>query len=162
MLAATCGGVGRAPFAPGTWGALVGLALSPALAALAASVATPAGAPPRALETLFALAICLAGVPICARAAVLLGRGKDPGAIVYDEMAAMPLVLLAVPAPARSAAVLAAAFLLFRVFDIAKPFPCKALERLPAGWGIMADDWGAAAWAAAALELVRRSGWPET
>ena len=36
---------------------------------------------------------------------------------------------------------LLAGFVLFRIFDIAKPFPCRRLEKLPGGWGIMADDW---------------------
>ena len=51
------------------------------------------------------------------------------------------------------------AFVLHRLFDITKPFPCRRLERLPAGLGIMADDWGAAAWMAAALTACRWCGW---
>jgi len=139
LLVATCGGVGRMPIAPGTAGAAVGVAGT-------------------AVEAVLVACICLVGVPICGRAAALLGRGKDPGAVVYDEMAALPLVLLPVPPAARSLVCLAAAFVLFRIFDIAKPWPCRRLERLPAGWGIMADDWAAAAWAAACLGVARSLG----
>lgn len=157
LVAATLGGIGRAPFAPGTWGSLVGLPLSLATGAVATWLAG-AVAPPRgtlAIEAGLIAVVCLAGVPICTRAAALLGRGKDPGAVVFDEMAALPIVLLLVPLPERSPVWLGAAFVLFRIFDIAKPFPCRRLERLPAGWGIMADDWAAAAWAAACLSFVR-------
>ena len=152
LLVATCGGVGRAPVAPGTAGAALGVPLAMLTGAAATWAAGPGG-------TSFALAaLCLVGVPICSRAAALLGRGEDPGAVVYDEMVALPLVLLPVPPAARSVACLAAAFVLFRIFDIAKPFPCRRLERLPAGWGIMADDWAAAAWAAGILALARSLG----
>ena len=48
---------------------------------------------------------------------------------------------------------LLAGFLLFRLFDIAKPFPCRRLEKLPGGWGIMADDWMAGIYAAICLRL---------
>jgi phosphatidylglycerophosphatase A len=54
---------------------------------------------------------------------------------------------------------MAVAFALFRVFDILKPFPCDRCERLPTGLGIMADDWAAAAYAAAILAAFRAAGW---
>jgi phosphatidylglycerophosphatase A len=112
-----------------------------------------------AVEAALLMALAAAGIPICTRAARLLGRGKDPGAIVFDEMAALPMALLAVPPAARSAAVLGTAFVLFRFFDVTKPVPARQLERLPEGWGIMADDWAAAGWAAAVLAAVRAAGW---
>ena len=160
LLVATCGGVGRAPVAPGTAGAALGVPLAMLTGAAATWAAGPGGTPfaVAAIEAALLAALCLVGVPICSRAAALLGRGKDPGAVVYDEMVALPLVLLPVPPAARSVACLAAAFMLFRIFDIAKPFPCRRLERLPAGWGIMADDWAAAAWAAGILALARSLG----
>jgi len=76
----------------------------------------------------------------------------------------VPLGLLAVPVAARTALpdslpLLVAAFALHRLFDITKPFPCRQLEHLPAGLGIMADDWGAAAWMAVALTACRWCGW---
>jgi len=42
---------------------------------------------------------------------------------------------------------------LFRIFDIAKPFPCRRLERLPGGWGVLADDWMAGVYAAICMRL---------
>ncbi len=108
------------------------------------------------VESCLAAAVCMVGIPLCSEAAALLGRGKDPSAVVYDEFAAMPLTLLVVPPAARTPLVLAVAFVLFRVFDIWKPFPCRQLERLPRGLGIMADDWAAAAWAAVVLAIANR------
>jgi phosphatidylglycerophosphatase A len=170
VLVATLGGLGRAGFAPGTWGAAAGLAMALAVsagAAWAAGLLAPGTeaapraveAAPRAVEAALVAAICLAGVPICSRAAAALGRGKDPGCIVLDEAAAMAATLLVVPPADRTPAVLAVAFALFRVFDIAKPFPCNRCERLPTGLGIMADAWAAAAYAAAGLAAARWLGW---
>jgi phosphatidylglycerophosphatase A len=105
------------------------------------------------------VAINLVGIPVCTRAARALGRGKDPGSIVYDEAASVPLAALVMPAAARSPTVLAALFVLHRLFDITKPFPCRRLEHLPAGLGIMADDWGAAAYVAVCLAIGRWLGW---
>jgi phosphatidylglycerophosphatase A len=48
---------------------------------------------------------------------------------------------------------------LFRIFDIAKPFPCRRLENLPGGWGIMADDWMAGVYAAICLRLALHFHW---
>lgn len=160
LLLATCGGLGRVPVAPGTVGSAAGVLLAVVLGAVASRLAGPGAATPvvAGVEAVILAAICLVGVPICSRGAALLGRGEDPGAVVFDEMAAVPVALLPVPPAARTVACLVAAFALFRVFDIAKPFPCRRLERLPAGWGIMADDLAAAAWAAACLALARAVG----
>jgi phosphatidylglycerophosphatase A len=150
VLLATCGGLGRIGVAPGTFGALAGLAAAFGLAR--------AGLPPF-VEIAVLVAVNLIGIPCCTRAARLLGLGKDPGTICYDEAASLPLALLALPVAARSPLSLAAAFALHRLFDISKPFPCRRLERLPAGLGIMADDWGAAAYAAACLAGAHALGW---
>jgi phosphatidylglycerophosphatase A len=162
LLAATCGGVGRAPVAPGTFGSLVGLPVSLALGAGAAWLASrlPSAGPgvAIALEAGIIAVIFLVGIPICTRAAALLG-GKDPGPVVFDEAIAAAAVLLAVPLADRGPAVLAAAFVLFRIFDILKPPPIRRIERLPAGLGIMADDMAAAAYAAACLAVARWQGW---
>ena len=150
VLVATCGGLGWLGRAPGTLGAAAGVIAAAAVARL--------GLSPLA-EVAAAVVANLVGIPACTRAARLMGRGHDPGAIVYDEAASAMLVLLAVPAAARGPAVLVAAFALHRLFDITKPFPCRRLERLPAGLGIMADDWAAAAYAAACLTACRWLGW---
>ncbi len=156
FLATACG-VGRVPFAPGTFGAMLGLPLAVGTGWLAGRIAGDSAAA-TAIEAAVVAVICGIGIPICSRAAALMGR-KDPGAIVLDEVASMPLALLVVPPAARTPELLAVAFVLLRIFDIGKPFPCRQLERLPAGLGIMADDWGAAAWTAVCLALARWQHW---
>lgn len=147
---ATCGGVGRVGLAPGTAGAAVGAIAAAVLAATEW---------PLPVEAAVLVAVNVASVPICSRAAAALGRGSDPGAICLDEAASLPLGLLVLPAASRSPTVIAVAFLLHRAFDIAKPPPCRQLERLPRGLGIMADDWAAAAWMGACLAAARWLGW---
>jgi phosphatidylglycerophosphatase A len=132
---------------PGTFGSLLGLLLAWALVGLS-------GWPIGVLLALEGV-ILLAGLPICGRAARLIGR-PDPGSVVYDEIAAMPLVFLPVPLAFSTSRALAAAvlgFAWFRLFDILKPWPVRRLERLPGGLGIMIDDAAAACYAAAALWL---------
>jgi phosphatidylglycerophosphatase A len=86
-----------------------------------------------------------------------LGR-KDPGAIVIDEVAGMALAVLLLP---RTAGVLLAAFVLFRVFDVVKPYPANALQRLRGGAGVMLDDLVAGVYALVALLAARAvAGWP--
>jgi phosphatidylglycerophosphatase A len=75
---------------------------------------------------------------------------KDPRKIVVDEAAGQLIVLLFV---SPSWSLLLISFVLFRFFDIVKPFPVSRAERLPAGWGIMADDVAAALLAKAVLHL---------
>jgi len=152
VLLATCGGLGRIGFAPGTFGALVGALISLACARLSLPLAAEAG---------LLVAVNLGGIPLCTRAARLLGRGtdKDPGAIIYDEAASLPLAALVVPAAERSPALLAVVFVLHRLFDITKPFPCRRLEHLPAGLGIMADDWAATAYVAVCIAIARWLSW---
>lgn len=139
LLMATGFGVGRLPRAPGTFGSLLGLPLAWGLLKL----------PPLwqyvAVPVLFAI-----GVPICGRAARLL-HSKDPGGVVFDEIAAIPLMFLFVPFRMKFMIV---GFLLFRLFDIWKPWPCRAVERLPGGLGIMADDFVASVYATATLWCV--------
>jgi phosphatidylglycerophosphatase A len=94
----------------------------------------------------------LLGVPLCSRAARDLGGQKDPGAVVWDEIATVPLVFLLIP-QAGSWLWLVVGFALHRLFDISKPWPCRWLERLPGGLGIMADDVAAALYAAIVLRI---------
>lgn len=77
-------------------------------------------------------------------------REKDPRRIVVDEACGQLFILLCVP---PTWAGLAISFALFRFFDILKPFPVSQTERLPEGWGIMADDYAAAAMAKIILHL---------
>jgi phosphatidylglycerophosphatase A len=128
-LIATGFGVGLLPFMPGTWASLAAL---PCALAAAAAIA-------------FAL-----GCWAAARVAAASGR-HDPGFIVIDEIAAQWLVLLAAPLDWRW---YATAFLLFRLFDIAKPWPIRLVERRVAGgFGIMLDDIVAALYALVLLSI---------
>jgi phosphatidylglycerophosphatase A len=102
---------------------------------------------PLAWQSAAIAGLFLVGVPICRRAAGLL-RSKDPSAVVFDEIAAMPVVFLLIP---FGLATSIAGFLLFRLFDIAKPWPIRRFERLPGGWGIMADDFVAGLYAGGLL-----------
>lgn len=153
VVAATCLWLGRIPFAPGTWGAMAGVGLSLATGSLAASLAGRAAWPEAAtaIEAAILVVLNLVAIPVCSTAARRLGRGSDPGPIVIDEVFSLPLGMLVVPLAGRTWPVLAGGWLLHRLFDISKPFPCRKLEQLPAGLGVMADDWAAAAWMAAAM-----------
>jgi len=83
--------------------------------------------------------------------------GKDPSAAVIDEVLGMAIALVGVPIHGFT---LVVAFGLFRVLDVLKLPPGRALERLPGGWGIMMDDACAGLYAAIALRLILFA-WPE-
>jgi phosphatidylglycerophosphatase A len=106
-------------------------------------------------------ALLLVGVPLCTAAGRALARGKDPGAIVWDEIASVPIVFLAVPITNWRVAF--AGFFLHRLMDTTKPPPARQLERLPEGLGVMADDVAAGVYAGLALFLLawldRSNGW---
>jgi phosphatidylglycerophosphatase A len=74
----------------------------------------------------------------------------DPGFVVIDEVAGQMIALIAAPVHWKY---LLAGFILFRGFDITKPFPVRRLERLPGGIGIMMDDVGAGVYALILLQL---------
>jgi phosphatidylglycerophosphatase A len=141
MLLATAGGVGLIPWAPGTWGSLVGVGL--------------AGLVVWGFGTLVLLPLCLAlflaGWWAVARVARLSGI-VDPGFAVIDEVVGQSLALAAIP---PSIAGYAGGFVLFRLFDIAKPWPISAVERrFRNGFGIMADDLMAAVYAGVILYII--------
>ena len=140
LALATGLGVGYLPGAPGTVGSLWGLAIA---AGLDRSGLTVGG------QALIVGFLVLLGVPLCGQAAEQFGR-RDPGQVVFDELAALPIVFFFVPWGGRAAAL---GFVWFRIFDILKPWPTRRLERLPGGWGIMADDVMAAFYAAATTWL---------
>lgn len=135
-------GLGRLPVAPGTFGSLPGMLLCWA-----------------AQEFHVGAAVCLAiwgllfvvGIPLCNAAAELRGK-HDPGSVVWDEITAFAL-LAAVTAPGWQWLILG--FVLFRIFDIGKPWPVKRFERWPGGLGIMADDQVAGVFAATVLWFVQ-------
>ena len=138
-------GLGRIPFAPGTWGSLWGIPLGWTLGYFDTSWW---------LRLLIAVAMFVVGVPICGRAAKLRNT-KDPGSVVWDEIAAFPVVYAFLPLTGeRMWLVLILGFVLFRIFDIWKPPPVRQCDRLKGGFGIMIDDTVAACYAAAALLLL--------
>lgn len=122
---ATGGGIGRAPIAPGTFGTLLGIPLYLALA----------GLPPAAYAAAV-LVLFVAGVWLCSVAEERLGR-RDHPAIVWDEIVGY---LIAVWLAPDGWLWIAAGFVLFRLFDVWKPFPIRRIEHLPRGLGAMADD----------------------
>lgn len=142
-LLATWFGVGRLPGMPGTWGSLAALPFAWAIAALLG--------PPALLAA--AAAAFVAGCRASAEVARASGL-EDPGFIVIDEVASLWLALAAAPLDWRG---YAAGFVLFRIFDITKPWPARAVERrLKGGLGIMLDDIVAAVYAVAALLVCER------
>ena len=139
MFIATGAGSGYLPKAPGTWGTLVGLLLwwPLALLPLTAYLATVA--------VLFIVGVASAGA-----AEKILDRG-DPGVVVIDEIVGVLIALAAVPLHPVAAL---AGFALFRLFDIAKPFPVGWVDRhLHGGLGIMLDDVAAGLYALLVLHL---------
>lgn len=121
-------GIGLVTPAPGTVAGLWGVGL----AAGVGQIGLPG------VQAAVIAALVLAAVPLCGVAARALGSKGDPGAIVLDEIVALPIVFLG--APTMSWPILAAGYALFRLCDVAKPGLVRSAERLPGGWGIVADD----------------------
>lgn len=160
LAIATCGGIGYAPIAPGTLGSILAIFIYLALRSLTlnalsrfASVNSFLHFDPQpmfvAVESAAILLITLIGIWAASRVEAL-DRKKDPSKVIVDEVAGQLVALLPIPlwviGPQRLSIVFA--FLLFRTFDIVKPFPIKRLEKLDSGLGIMADDLAAGAYAA--------------
>ena len=126
LAIATGGFVGYAPFAPGTWGSLVAFPVHLLLCML-----SPSGYV-IGLIAFFFLAVVTSG------SAEKIIDVKDPGIIVIDEIIGMLIALIGAPA---TPVVWIIAFLIFRFFDIVKPFPVSWPDRhLNGGWGIVMDD----------------------
>ena len=144
---ATFFGAGLCKPGPGTWGSVAAVLL---WAAMYRSFQPSPAALLVALIVGIALAIGL-GVPAATIAARKSGR-KDPGFVVIDEVAGQWITLLFCPADWRHGMV---ALILFRLFDITKPFPVRKLESLPDGWGIVFDDVAAGLYALGVASLLR-------
>lgn len=139
-------GSGRVPFAPGTWGSLLGVAWFALLAATG-----------RLWLFLAAAVVGIAlSVWLCGRAEKILNQ-TDPGSVVLDEIVAIPFCFLPwliskwlaggqVMPPletffsGRAWLATFGVFALFRLFDIWKPWPIRQLQHLPGGWGVTVDD----------------------
>ena len=161
VAVATCG-VGFLPVAPGTWGSLVGVGLFLAANAAAVAVydlAAASGWEPlsiTALQTTAVLvllvALTITGIWAASRTETVTGR-KDPGIVVIDEVVGQ-LITYAFVTSFAGPFTIVAGFILFRCFDIWKPYPIRRLEALESGLGIMADDVLAGFYAATLLSLV--------
>src|ERR1039457_261060 len=143
---ATFFGAGFGKPGPGTWASVAAVLLWAAYAWLA----HPA---PLTLTLALVLAIALTlilGIPASTIVARESGR-HDPQFVVIDEVAGQWIALLFSPFDLRHALI---ALVLFRLFDITKPFPVRQLEKLPEGWGIVLDDVGAGLYALGVASLL--------
>lgn len=126
LLVASFGYVGFFPLAPGTAGSLAALVL----------FAFVRWVGPPAFELGMIAVVLVAGVWAASGAERALGQ-KDPGPIVIDEVLGMLITLAVIPVSLTGVLV---GFLLFRLFDVVKPFPVNRMEHLPGGYGVMLDD----------------------
>jgi phosphatidylglycerophosphatase A len=140
VFIATVGYCGYFPFAPGTVGSAAGLVFY----ALVWWTQSPL------VEVAMIVILFGAGVWAGTTAERYFG-GVDPGPIVIDEVVGMLITLAFIPVGWSGAI---AGFLLFRVFDVIKPFPARRLEALHGGLGVMADDAMAAVYANISLRVV--------
>jgi phosphatidylglycerophosphatase A len=161
LAISTCG-VGYMPIAPGTWGSLVGVGIYLLLQFAIARFVQPLFPPDSYLPLQFFIAaelflitgVTLSGIWAGSRVEKLQGR-KDPGKVVIDEVAGQLIALLPlIPGFNSGWTGILFAFLIFRLFDIVKPYPARRLEGLESGLGIMADDVVAGAYAAVATSIV--------
>ena len=147
---ATLGPLGKLP-APGTWGSAAGVALYAVVFH---------GYNLRGNWSVFGLLALIAAAvatPVCHLAELFLKK-KDPGCIIIDEFVAMPLVFAGFGSTLHKAhhawAWYLAGFLLFRLFDIAKPLGIRALQKVGGGFGVVVDDLLAAVYAAISLHAL--------
>jgi len=172
LAIATACGAGYLPKAPGTFGSFAGVLLAwSAMLISTLRFDTPRAGEPQDIsgvwwwnflqsEVFLVISVSLAGLWAAGRVAIYLQK-KDPQIVVIDEVAGQLIAYLGLATPftfAVSWQYLLAGFILFRVFDIWKPFPARLAESFPGGVGIMADDWVAGVYAALALALARQLG----
>ncbi len=139
-----CGfGSGLLPVAPGTFGTLVGVPICLLCLPL-----------PWFLRLLVVMVLMVLSVYIAGRAEEIYAK-KDDQRIVIDEIIGFQVAMLPV---AITGVHLGVAFVLFRIFDILKPFPLNSLQKLPGGWGVVMDDVGAGVYAGLILFLLTWAG----
>ncbi len=149
ILAISSGlGTGYSPFAPGTAGSLLGLAIAFPFTLHGGDIGGP-------VYVILSAAIFLAGVLAAGEAEKIHGE-KDSGKIVVDEVAGMLITLYLLPA---TWTYLIAGFFAFRFFDIVKPFPARRIDqRMHGGLGVMLDDVVAGIYANISLHLLKAAG----
>jgi phosphatidylglycerophosphatase A len=156
LALATCG-VGYFPVAPGTMGSLVGVGLYLSIWAGAYRLLETNAlrrrlnllyvfTPQLALMLVVIFVVTMVGIWAATRAEKLV-RKKDPSIVVIDEVAGQMIALLSGPFWVPTWWSVLTAFILFRAFDIWKPYPIRRLEALESGLGIMLDDVAAGAYA---------------
>ena len=129
LFAASGFGLGLiAPVAPGTLGSLPGVALAYAVCTLPLWAQLPA-----------CLALTLLAIPLCGAAERIFGI-KDDGRITADEWMLYPIACIGLPLLDLPWWAMAAFFCIVRAVDIAKPWPCRGLQALPGGRGVVVDD----------------------
>jgi phosphatidylglycerophosphatase A len=137
--------VGGAHFGAGHWGGALWSSSTPAASASGLWIAA-------------AITILISGAGVWAAGSEeRASRRKDPQHVVIDEVSGQLIAYVAALAPFNWKYCVAG-FILFRAFDIAKPFPVRQAESLAGGWGIMADDWLAGLYAALGLWILRWAG----
>jgi phosphatidylglycerophosphatase A len=148
LFIATCGYVGYAPVAPGTFGSAAGL--------VAFYLVRSTGS--YTVEAAAIVALFLVGIWSGTEAEHHFG-GVDPAPVVMDEVVGMLITLAFIPVNWVGALV---GFLIFRILDVFKPWPAAGMEKLPGGLGVMADDGMAAIYgnlAMRALVWALPAGW---
>jgi phosphatidylglycerophosphatase A len=148
LFVATCGYLGYVPIAPGTFGSAAGLVVFAAVR-WSGSVT---------IEVALILFLLALGVWSSNVAEKHFG-GVDPAPVILDEVVGMLITLALIPVNLPGAIV---AFLLFRLFDVIKPWPANRFEALPGGLGVMADDAMAAVYGNLAMRIlvaVLPAGW---
>ena len=138
-LAIATFGVGFLPLAPGTWGSLVGLGIYLLLRFIALDLGQVLFL---VVQLIVILGITLSGIWAASQTERITGR-KDPSKVVVDEVAGQLIACLPValvPFWSSWKIWIIVSFILFRFFDIVKPYPARQMEHLHGGLGIMCDD----------------------
>jgi phosphatidylglycerophosphatase A len=168
LAIATAFGLGYLPKAPGTFGSLGGVVISlgirwigwrqllPHMDLVPTANFWTAGLLPGGVDYAVVVFVALIGVYVAGQAAKYAGK-KDPQFVVIDEVSGQMITYFS-PFTLLNWKSLLLGFILFRVFDIWKPFPARQAESLPGGLGIMADDWVAGIYAALGLWIARALG----
>ena len=147
LFVATCGYLGYVPIAPGTFGSAAGLIVFAAV--------RWSGSPVMEI----ALILFLLAIGVWSGNVAEKYLGVDPAPVILDEVVGMLITLALIPVNLPGAI---AGFLLFRLFDVIKPWPANRFEALPGGLGVMADDAMAAVYGNLVMRLlvaVAPAGW---
>ncbi len=163
---ATACGLGYLKPGPGTWGSLVGVGISILVAYRNFFIAAPElgwhpgfwqiSWMPYSWNYVAAIVVAVVGVYVSSRVERHHGK-SDPQFVVIDEVSGQ-LIALSFPFTLLNWKSWLLGFILFRLFDIWKPFPARRAESLHGGWGIMADDWIAGIYAGLVLWATQATG----